>query len=57
MRVVTFPVSERGLAAWIEAVAAYESQISTFWPDSAGMKAAIQSYTQQLAGARLYLYK
>lgn len=57
MRAVTFPVSERGLAAWIEAVAAYESQISTFWPDRAGMKAAIQSYTQQLAGARLYLYK
>lgn len=57
MQVVNFPVSEPGLAAWVEAVAAHESQISTFWPDKAGMKVAIESYYQQIAGVRLYLYK
>ncbi|MEW5868059.1 MAG: PIG-L family deacetylase [Chloroflexota bacterium] len=41
---VRFPVSPDGLRAWQEAVAAHQSQISTFWPDLDSMRAAIQGY-------------
>jgi LmbE family N-acetylglucosaminyl deacetylase len=36
-----FPVSPGGLKAWQNAIAAHASQISTFWPDLAGMRDAI----------------
>lgn len=39
-----FPVSEQGLSAWVEAVAAYRSQISSFWPNLEAMRAAIRDY-------------
>jgi LmbE family N-acetylglucosaminyl deacetylase len=39
-----FPVSESGLEAWITSVAAYTSQVSTFWPDNASMRAALCDY-------------
>ena len=42
-----FPVSAQGLAQWQEAVAAHTSQISTFWADLPGMRAAIADYAQQ----------
>ena len=41
-----FLVSETGLQAWGEAVAAHTSQISTFWPDLQTMRAAIRAYAQ-----------
>lgn len=50
----TFPITVSGLAAWQEAVAAYASQISTFWPDLATMRAAIRSYCQKNGGVRLW---
>jgi LmbE family N-acetylglucosaminyl deacetylase len=37
-------VTAGGLAAWQAAVAAYHSQISTFWPDLAALRAAIEQY-------------
>lgn len=45
---VVFPISERGLKAWEQAVAAHASQISTFWPDLDSMKAALRDYLQQV---------
>jgi LmbE family N-acetylglucosaminyl deacetylase len=51
---VLFPVSEEGLQAWVEAVAAYESQISTFWADEEAMKAELQAYARQMGGVRLW---
>ena len=44
------PVSEAGLEAWIESVAAYASQLSTFWPDDASMRAALRDYWQSAGG-------
>ncbi|MDD5371276.1 MAG: PIG-L family deacetylase [Anaerolineaceae bacterium] len=48
-----FPVSEAGLAAWQQAVAAYASQISTFWSSLDEMRAAIREYCQSNSGVRL----
>lgn len=45
-----FPVSPGGLRAWQEAIAAHQSQISTFWPDLETMQAAIQEYCDQSGG-------
>ncbi len=45
---VVFPISERGLKAWEQAVAAHASQISTFWPGLDSMKAALRDYLQQV---------
>jgi LmbE family N-acetylglucosaminyl deacetylase len=51
-----FRVSEEGLAAWQEAVAAHTSQISTFWASIAGMKAAIRAlWEADGQGVRLWL--
>jgi LmbE family N-acetylglucosaminyl deacetylase len=38
------PVSEPALTAWLEAVANYSSQISTFWSGSEEMKLAVKNY-------------
>jgi LmbE family N-acetylglucosaminyl deacetylase len=48
------PVSEAGLHAWQRAVAAYASQISTFWVDLETMEADLRSYAQQAGGVRLW---
>jgi len=45
-----FPISEVGMAAWEEAVAAHSSQISTFWPDPDAMRAALRAYARQANG-------
>ena len=53
-----FPVSESGRQAWVQSVAAYASQISTFWPDLTAMQADIYAYCQKMGdgacGVRLW---
>ncbi len=49
-----FPISAEGLRAWTQAVAAYQSQISTFWPDLQAMEAAISDYCARSGGMRLW---
>jgi LmbE family N-acetylglucosaminyl deacetylase len=48
------PLSPEGLRAWQEAVAAHESQISTFWQNMNEMRAAIQSYSHKIGGVKLF---
>jgi len=43
-----------GLLAWERAVAAYASQISTFWPDLEAMKADLRSFASQAGGIGLW---
>lgn len=50
-----FQVSEAGLQAWVESVAAHASQISTFWPSLSAMKVALRSYLEHQQGGHLYL--
>ncbi len=50
-----FPVSQPGLDAWGEAVAAHASQISTFWIDAEAMRAAIKEYWGEIRGVRLWV--
>ena len=45
-----FSVSGAGLEAWIASVAAYTSQMSTFWPDTPAMRAALQDYWLRSGG-------
>ncbi len=49
-----FPVSAEGLQAWIKSIAAYTSQISTFWPDIATLGAELTAYYQIEGGIRLW---
>jgi LmbE family N-acetylglucosaminyl deacetylase len=50
-----FRVSEAGLEAWIASVAAYTSQVSTFWPDAVSMRAALHDFWQSsVGGVRLW---
>jgi len=51
------PLSPDGLRAWQDAVAAHQSQISTFWKSLAEMREAIREYSQQIGGVRLYSVK
>jgi len=49
-----FTVSENGMRAWGEAVAAHASQISTFWPDLPAMQAALNAYYLDMGGVLLW---
>lgn len=49
-----FPVSEAALAAWWDAIAAHESQVSTFWPNLEAMQRAIGAYCQSVGGVQLW---
>jgi LmbE family N-acetylglucosaminyl deacetylase len=49
-----FPISEGELHKWQDAVAAYKSQISTFWLDLHDMKKDIAGYCKQEAGVRIW---
>lgn len=51
---VLFPVSAAGLDAWVEAVAAHASQISSLWPGPEEMVAALHSYCREVGGVRLW---
>lgn len=48
------PVSPSGLAAWQASIAAYRSQISTFWADEDEMKIEVLRYAQTSGGVRLW---
>jgi hypothetical protein len=49
-REVLYPVSARGLAAWEDAVAAYVSQASSFWPDDSAMRTQMRNYWESTGG-------
>lgn len=51
---VTLPVSQNGIVAWQDAVLAYQSQISTFWSDTAEMSLAIQAFALKMGGVKLW---
>lgn len=46
------PLTQADLAAKVEAIAAYASQISTFWDDRAGMEAAVRTFGERTGGGR-----
>ena len=52
-----YPVNADALHAWQRAVAAYTSQISTFWQDLNEMGADLQGYTSHSGGVRLWQHK
>jgi LmbE family N-acetylglucosaminyl deacetylase len=54
MRLDKFPVTNSGLVAWVEAVAAYTSQISSFWFTEEDMEREIRNYCQKNDGVRLW---
>jgi LmbE family N-acetylglucosaminyl deacetylase len=49
-----YHLSSAGLEAWMAAVAAHRSQISTFWADMTAMEAAIWAYARNNGGVRLW---
>jgi LmbE family N-acetylglucosaminyl deacetylase len=49
-----FEISPHGLQAWYEAMAAYQSQISTFWEDLPELRHSLESYLAQMGGAMLW---
>lgn len=51
---VQLSVSEKGLQAWQQSVAAHASQISTFWADRIQMEAALREYRGRMGGAFLW---
>lgn len=48
------PVSERGLAAWQQSIAAHASQLSTFWQDETEMRSAVRTYWQPEKGLKIW---
>lgn len=48
------PVSGRGLAAWQDSIAAYTSQLSTFWESDEEMRAAIREFSRKYDGVTLW---
>ncbi len=49
-----FPVSQAGLLAWQDAIAAHASQISTFWSSELEMRKAVAAYLFENGGLRLW---
>ncbi len=54
MNSVHFPISEKGIRAWQDSVAAHHSQISTFWDDIPAMRLEILGYARQMEGVILW---
>ncbi|MFN2140610.1 MAG: PIG-L deacetylase family protein [Candidatus Promineifilaceae bacterium] len=52
--VFTVPLSEAALGAKVKAIAAYESQLSTFYRDLAEMEQAVRQYSNAAGGERLW---
>jgi LmbE family N-acetylglucosaminyl deacetylase len=50
------PVSERGLAAWQQSIAAHVSQMSTFWKDEAEMRSAVKTYWEIEKGLKTWYF-
>ena len=55
-RTEEFEFGEKELEVWLEAVAAYKSQISTFWESIAEMRRKISAYWQSGGGKRLWFF-
>jgi LmbE family N-acetylglucosaminyl deacetylase len=52
---VPFSISEEGLQAWEQGIAAYASQVGSFWEDTAAMRAGLHAYLEhQGGGIRLW---
>src|SRR4030042_6498898 len=49
-----FPISQDGLLAWQDSIAAHASQISTFWASEAEMRQAVAGYLHWNNGIRLW---
>jgi LmbE family N-acetylglucosaminyl deacetylase len=49
-----FPISQDGLAAWQNSIAAHGSQISTFWKGEPEMRLAVSAYLLENNGIRLW---
>jgi LmbE family N-acetylglucosaminyl deacetylase len=49
-----FQVTQAGFEAWYEAIAAHQSQISTFWEDLPQMRAELEAYHAKFGGIRLW---
>lgn len=54
MKANAYTVGEAGLGAWQEAIAAYESQISSLFESSDHMRSQIQQYWSENGGVRLW---
>jgi LmbE family N-acetylglucosaminyl deacetylase len=54
---VIYPISEKGLTAWQEGIAAYSSQLSSFWTSIKQMRREIQEYSEQFGGIVLWEFK
>ncbi len=47
-------LDERDLKDWVNAMLAYQSQISTFWPGEEDLRAAVHAYYERYTGLRLW---
>jgi LmbE family N-acetylglucosaminyl deacetylase len=54
MKENVYPVSETGLKAWVEAVNAYSSQLTTLLDTPEGLREAIRLYCEKQGGIRLW---
>ena len=54
MKPFEFPITEAGLGAWVKSVAAYPSQISSFWFDLEDMEEGIRNYCLKNGGVQLW---
>ena len=50
----TFSLSDDALQAWVRAVSAYQSQLSSFWPGKDELLADLKAYRQEMGGGRLW---
>jgi LmbE family N-acetylglucosaminyl deacetylase len=53
-RPILTPLDEQSLAAKVEAVAAHESQIATFWASIEAMGEAVRDYVNRVGGERVW---
>jgi LmbE family N-acetylglucosaminyl deacetylase len=51
---VVYPISEKALTVWQEGIAAYSSQLTSFWTSIKQMRAEIQAYCEQFGGIALW---
>ncbi len=49
-----FTISEQGMRAWHDSVAAHQSQISTFWKNISEMRTEILEYARKMGGVILW---
>jgi LmbE family N-acetylglucosaminyl deacetylase len=54
---VVYPISENDLSAWWEGIAAYSSQLSSFWDNINQMRTEIQEHCEQFGGIVLWEFK